>query len=73
MLEAVGEILIPDSVKYIEIVNDIESSHLHAAKEALNGKNENILAAMEQDIKCECSKLRSFMAAAEVHLGLDLN
>jgi hypothetical protein len=52
----------------LEIVDEIESSHLAAASEALASSPSSaaILETLKSDIAAECSKLRSFMAAAEV-------
>lgn len=67
LLEAVEEILITDSVKYLQIVDEIEASHLKASKDALSSHAfASILASLEKDIKSECVRLRSFMAAAEI-------
>ena len=55
-------------MQYLEIVDEIESSHLAAASEALASSPSSaaILETLKSDIAAECSKLRSFMAAAEV-------
>ncbi|KAJ3364099.1 Aspartokinase, partial [Kappamyces sp. JEL0680] len=65
LLEAVQEILTPNSTKYLEIVDEIELAHVKAARDAL-GTNEEELASLIVSINAECSKLRSFMAAAEI-------
>ncbi|KAJ3312986.1 Aspartokinase [Boothiomyces sp. JEL0838] len=67
LLEAVQEILKPQSQRYLHIVDMIENSHLEAAIFALgNSQNKQILEDLENDIRGECQKLRSFMAAAEI-------
>ncbi|KAJ3258472.1 Aspartokinase [Boothiomyces macroporosus] len=67
LLEAVQEILKPQSQRYLHIVDMIENSHLEAAIFALgNSENKQILEDLENDIRGECQKLRSFMAAAEI-------
>jgi aspartate kinase len=65
LLEAVEEILTPESQKYLDIVGDIESFHLTHSRTALENHPE-ILSELEKDIKSECAKLRSFMVAAEM-------
>ena len=54
-----------DSRNYQSIVNFIEEKHINAAKEALKG-SDDILEKLQNEIKEECAKLRSFMAAAEI-------
>ena len=66
-MEAVEEVLRPNSQKYDEIINTIESHHLKASREAISGPdNAKELLLLEQEVKAECSRLRSFMSAAEV-------
>jgi aspartate kinase len=65
LLEAVEEILTPDSQKYLDIVEDIETFHLQHAQTALVG-HPDILNKLEEEIRTECAKLRSFMVAAEM-------
>jgi aspartate kinase len=65
LLEAVEEILTPDSQKYLDIVQDIESFHLEHARTALKEYPE-ILISLEKEVQSECAKLRSFMVAAEM-------
>ena len=65
LLEAVEEILKPNSQKYFEIVNGIESNHLKACREAIMN-NPAQLEALETQVRSECTRLRSFMSAAEV-------
>jgi aspartate kinase len=65
LLEAVNEILKPESTKHLQIVDEIQKSHIAAANDALSSHKE-ILALLERDIIMECGKLRSFMAAAEI-------
>lgn len=65
LLEAINDILIPSSLKYIEIVDSIEKSHLAAARIALEGHQE-LLAEIEKGVSTECTKLRSFMTALEL-------
>ena len=65
LLEAVNEILKPESTKYLQIVDEIQKSHIAAANDAL-ATHKDILTALEADIIMECGKLRSFMAAAEI-------
>lgn len=59
------EILEPDSTRYLDIVDSLQNSHLSAARDALAEYPES-LKELEIEIKSECSRLRSFMAAAEV-------
>ncbi|KAJ3319482.1 Aspartokinase [Boothiomyces sp. JEL0866] len=67
LLEAVQEILKPQSQRYLDIVDLIEKSHLEAATFALgNSQNKQTLEELKHEIKGECEKLRSFMAAAEI-------
>lgn len=67
LLEAIDEILTPDSVKYLQIVDEIEASHLKASKDALSSHAcASILAALERDIKSECARLKLFMSATEI-------
>ncbi|KAI9105425.1 Aspartate/glutamate/uridylate kinase [Phlyctochytrium arcticum] len=64
LLEAAKEVLKPQSQRYLDIVNLIEESHLQALREAIpDGATRG---SAETDVKAECAKLRSFMAAAEV-------
>ncbi|KAI8897945.1 Aspartate/glutamate/uridylate kinase [Globomyces pollinis-pini] len=67
LLEAVEEILKPESQRYLDIVDSIQTSHITAARQALAGEaNASLLKQLEMDITLECDKLRSFMAAAEI-------
>ena len=54
----------PDSHRYLDMIDSIQESHLDAILEAV--KDESIRAQVETDVKAECERLRSFMAAAEV-------
>jgi aspartate kinase len=65
LLEAAEDILLPNSTRYLDIVNILEANHLKAVNEAI--KNADIKASSEKDVKAECQKLRSFMSAAEVN------
>jgi aspartate kinase len=65
LLEAVQEIITTNSTKYLEIVDEIEEAHVKAARDAL-GKDTEALGALAKSINAECTKLRSFMAAAEI-------
>jgi aspartate kinase len=66
LLDTLHEILSPDSSKYLEIVDDIENSHIEEARIALSQNAELSLRA-ENYIKAECKNLRNFMMAAEVY------
>jgi aspartate kinase len=65
LLQAAREVLIPDSTEYIKIVDSIENDHIAVVQEAISDfqlQQETIF-----DVKTECTKLRSFMQAAEVN------
>ncbi|KAJ1558725.1 Aspartokinase [Nowakowskiella sp. JEL0078] len=67
LLEAANEVLAPNSTKYINIIDSIETAHLAAIGESISGpQNQNIRDEVEKDIKTECQRLRSFLAAAEI-------
>jgi aspartate kinase len=64
LLEAAGEILKPDSTRYLDIVDAIERDHIECIQGAVRN-NALSLEAIE-DVKVECGRLKSFMSAAEV-------
>ncbi|KAJ3299830.1 Aspartokinase [Borealophlyctis nickersoniae] len=64
LLEAAKEVLKPDSHRYLEIVDKIQESHLQTVREGV--AEVPVREAVEADIVEECTRLRSFMAAAEV-------
>jgi aspartate kinase len=64
LLEAVDDILLPNSTRYLDIVDKIEANHLTAAEEAVSDLT--LRAESVAFIRHECQRLRSFMSAAEV-------
>ncbi|TPX67729.1 aspartate kinase [Spizellomyces sp. 'palustris'] len=64
LLEAAKEVLKPNSQRYLDIVTIIEEGHLKTIENAVAEGPARTEA--ERDVKAECSRLRSFMAAAEV-------
>ncbi|KAJ3408490.1 Aspartokinase [Chytridiales sp. JEL 0842] len=64
LLEAADDILLPNSTRYLDIVNIIEESHLKAVDEAI--LNDDIRSKARRDVQAECQKLKSFMSAAEI-------
>ncbi|KAJ3222732.1 Aspartokinase [Chytriomyces hyalinus] len=64
LLEAAGDILLPNSTLYLDIVSKIEANHLRAVAEGV--KNEQIRKDAARDVSDACEKLRSFMSAAEI-------
>ena len=65
LLEAAQEVIKPNSRRYLDIVDAIQSSHLQAIRETCL-KNSEIQENVEKSVIHECERLRSFMAAAEV-------
>ncbi|KAJ3126427.1 Aspartokinase [Nowakowskiella sp. JEL0407] len=67
LLEAADEVLVPQSTKYLNIIDAIESAHITAIRESVTSEgSEKIRDDAENDIKAECAKLRSFLSAAEI-------
>ncbi|KAI8818112.1 Aspartate/glutamate/uridylate kinase [Fimicolochytrium jonesii] len=73
LLEAVTEVLKPNSQRYLDIIDIVEEGHLETIRKSIQQgssvSSENIgpiQASAEADIRAECQRLRSFMAAAEV-------
>jgi aspartate kinase len=64
-LEAAQEVIKPNSRRYLDIVDAIQSSHLQAIREA-SLRNPEIQENVEKSVIHECERLLSFMAAAEV-------
>jgi aspartate kinase len=64
LLEAAGEILKPDSNRYLDIVDMIERDHIECIKGAVCSDSLSLEAIA--DVKLECNRLKSFMSAAEV-------
>ncbi|KAI9202729.1 Aspartate/glutamate/uridylate kinase [Polychytrium aggregatum] len=69
LLEAADEALIPESVRFNDIVDLIESTHLKSVEESIVGDSEAMEALREEvraDIAAECRRLKSFLEAASV-------
>ncbi|KAI7857416.1 Aspartate/glutamate/uridylate kinase [Circinella umbellata] len=64
LLRAAEEALTPGSNKHLDIVKELLSDHLSAAKALV--KNQIILEKLEAQIQKDCMKLRSFLQAAEI-------
>lgn len=64
LLEAVDDILLPNSTLYLDIVDKIEANHLSTVTEALS--DQSLRAESVAFIRHECQRLRSFMSAAEI-------
>ncbi|KAG2227802.1 hypothetical protein INT45_002040 [Circinella minor] len=64
LLHAAEEALTPGSNKHLDIVKELLSDHLEAAKALV--KNQIILEQLEAQIQKDCMKLRSFLQAAEI-------
>ncbi|KAI8923973.1 Aspartate/glutamate/uridylate kinase [Entophlyctis helioformis] len=68
LLEAVEEVLKPNSQRYLDIVDFLETSHIAAVNGAvLTPDNDTAIRdAAAADVRAECQRLRSFMSAAEI-------
>ena len=64
LLEAADEVLKGNPTGYKAIVQLIKDHHVCAAQDAL--KNTELLEATVRDIEAECTRLSSFLEAAEV-------
>ncbi|KAJ3017135.1 Aspartokinase [Thoreauomyces humboldtii] len=65
LLEAAKEVLKPNSQRYLDIIDLIEKGHLATVEQAVV-KPSKAYDEVVRDVKAECSRLRSFMSAAEV-------
>lgn len=64
LIRAANNALKPGSKEYLDIVSDLLADHLDVAKEMI--KNEEIRKELEDDIKTDCEKLKSFLEAAQI-------
>ncbi|KAG1436291.1 hypothetical protein G6F56_013620 [Rhizopus delemar] len=64
LIRAANDALKPGSNEYLSIIQDILDDHLEAAAEMIH--NETIRHDLEQDIKADCEKLKSFLEAAQI-------
>ncbi|KAI9250208.1 Aspartate/glutamate/uridylate kinase [Phascolomyces articulosus] len=64
LLRAAEEALTQGSNKHLDIVKELTSDHLKAARSLV--KNQTILEQLEGQIQKDCMKLRSFLQAAEI-------
>ena len=58
LLEAASEVLKPESQRYLDIIDSIQSSHMQAIKESVSDELTRNLC--EKDVLNECQRLRSF-------------
>ena len=66
LLEAVEEVLKPQSQRYLDIVDALENMHINAVRGVVSINKEEVLAGALRDVYAECQRLRSFMSAAEI-------
>lgn len=64
LLRAAEEALIPGSVAHQHIVKSIHDDHVAAARDMI--KDKDILGRVEREIEFECTRLDSFLNAAQV-------
>jgi aspartate kinase len=64
LIRAANDALKPGSKEYLNIVQDLLDDHLQAAAD--NIQDQKIRQDLEQDIKADCDKLRSFLEAAQI-------
>ncbi len=61
----------PHSQRYLDIIDSIQASHLSAIAESV--KDSVLRLEVEKEVRLECERLRSFMAAAEVGVSYFFN
>ena len=54
----------PGSTEYLQIINDLLQDHLDVAEEMIN--DPEILKELKHDIGRDCTKLKSFLEAAQI-------
>ncbi|KAG1146876.1 hypothetical protein G6F37_003617 [Rhizopus arrhizus] len=64
LIRAANDALKPGSKEYLNIVQDLLDDHLQAAAD--NIQDQKIRQDLEQDIKADCDKLKSFLEAAQI-------
>ena len=68
-----NEVLTPESKKFLDIVDLIQTSHIKTAEPAIpqnSDENKRICAELQKDINEECENIKKFMKAAEVNIIL---
>lgn len=64
LIRAANDALKPGSKEYLEIIQALLDDHLAAAQDMI--RNDTIRHELEQDIKLDCDKLKSFLEAAQI-------
>lgn len=64
LLEAADDVLIPQSTRYLDIVEELERDHLKAAQEAV--PDLRLRSQLTMELRQEFQKLRNFLEACEV-------
>lgn len=64
MIRAANDALKPGSKDYLEIVAALLQDHLEVAVEMIH--DDEIRQNLEQDIRADCEKLKSFLEAAQI-------
>lgn len=64
MIRAANDALKPGSKDYLEIVFALLEDHLEVAVEMIH--DDEIRQNLEQDIRADCEKLKSFLEAAQI-------
>ncbi|KAI7858033.1 Aspartate/glutamate/uridylate kinase [Circinella umbellata] len=64
LIRAADEALRPGSTEYLQIINDLLQDHLDVAEEMIN--DPEILKELKHDIGRDCTKLKSFLEAAQI-------
>jgi len=66
-----NEVLTPESKKFLDIVDLIQTSHIKTAELAIpqdTEENKKICEELQKDITEECENIKKFMKAAEVNI-----
>jgi len=69
LIQAMNEVLTPESKKFLDIVDLIQTSHIKTAELAIpqdSEENKKICEELQNDINTECENIKKFMKAAEI-------